>query len=266
MTSLNIIGFNHRAWFVSFFGCLFANTIPVGVYTTNGPDACRYIADHSEAYMALVENNEHLQKYLKVWDQLPNLKYIIVYNDTPKNVPEHRKNQVLLFEDLLSLGAKFTKEHKDKFIDERLEKQRPGHVCTLVYTSGTTGPPKAVMLSHDNYTWVTYTYVQHGYKEQLESIPLGERKSVSYLPLSHVAAQFAELIAPISMGCTTYFAEPTALQGSLIDTLREVKPSFCVSVPRIWEKIEETMKRMAKNNGPIKRKLGNFYLRRIIIF
>lgn len=66
--------------------------MPVGVYTTNGPDACKYIAEHSEAEMALVENKEHLDKYLKVWDQLPNLKYIVIYDDKmPDNIPENLK-------------------------------------------------------------------------------------------------------------------------------------------------------------------------------
>jgi len=255
--TLNIIGYNHPAWFISFHGSLFANVIPVGVYTTNGPDACHYVASHSEAQVVLVENQEHLNKYLKIWDRLPQLKYIIIYNDKiPESIPMERKNNVLLFQDVMELGRKHSKETNDKFLNERLEAQRPGNCCTLVYTSGTTGLPKAVMLSHDNYTWAAHTYKENAYWEHTATLKPEDTRSVSYLPLSHVAAQFADMILPIYGGACVYIAEPTALQGTLIETLKEVRPTHIVSVPRIWEKVEETMKRIGKENGWAKQKIG----------
>lgn len=257
--AVNIIGFNHPAWYVSFFGAAFANVIPVGVYSTNGPEACKYIIDHSESHLVIVENGEHLQKYLKIWDECPNVKYVLVYSGgLPKGIPEKRKNQVILFSDFLKIGEKVLKDNKDKLINERLEQQKPGHCVTLVYTSGTTGPPKAVMLSHDNYTWLVHSYIKFGYKLELDNTRPEDRRNVSYLPLSHVAAQFAELVAPMGLGFCCYFADPSALQGSIIDTLKEVRPTFVLSVPRIWEKVEEQMKRMAKSNGAAKKKLGDW--------
>jgi long-chain-fatty-acid--CoA ligase ACSBG len=158
--AVNIIGFNHPAWFISFFGSTFANVVPVGVYSTNGPEACKYIVDHSEAQVAIVENKEHLVKYLKIWDRCPDIKYVVVYSEAvPKDIPEKWKGKVITLDEFLQIGAKFEAENKDKFINERLSSQKPGHCVTLVYTSGTTGPPKAVMLSHDNYTWLVDSYV-----------------------------------------------------------------------------------------------------------
>ncbi len=97
-----------------------------------------------------------------------------------------------------------------------MEKVRPGNCCTLVYTSGTTGMPKGVMISHDSYTW-TKKAMNNVYKRDESK---GQMRVVSYLPLSHVAAQFSDLICPLDEAIHTFFAEPSALQGTLIQTLQ----------------------------------------------
>lgn len=61
---VNIIGFNSPEWVISFFGSIFGYYLPVGIYTTNGPDACHYIADHSDCEVVIAENQEHLKKFL----------------------------------------------------------------------------------------------------------------------------------------------------------------------------------------------------------
>ena len=66
--SVNIIGFNAAEWVISFYGSIFGYYLPVGVYTTNGPDACKYIAENSDCEVAVVENQVHLDKYLKILD------------------------------------------------------------------------------------------------------------------------------------------------------------------------------------------------------
>jgi long-chain-fatty-acid--CoA ligase ACSBG len=78
------------------------------------------------------------------------------------------------------------------------------------------------------------------------------------LPLSHVAGLFADLIAPLISGYHVYFAQPDALQGTIINTLKEVRPIAFFSVPRVWEKIDEKMKQIAKQNGWLKTKIANW--------
>ena len=97
-----------------------------------------------------------------------------------------------------------------------MDKVKPGNCCTLVYTSGTTGMPKGVMLSHDNYTW-TKKAMNHHYQRPIENEQI---RMVSFLPLSHVAAQFSDLVTPLDEGIHVHYADPSALQGSLINTLK----------------------------------------------
>jgi len=113
--------------------------------------------------------------------------------------------------------------------------------------------PKGVMLSHDNYTWTKKALDAFHQRDPNELFSI-----VSYLPLSHVAAQFADIVGSLMEGMHVYFAEPSALQGTLIQTLQEVRPKIFFSVPRVWEKIYDKMMEIAKSNGAIKTRLGNY--------
>lgn len=85
-----------------------------------------------------------------------------------------------------------------------------------------------------------------------------QHRMVSYLPLSHVAAQFSDLGGFMMEGSHLFFAEPTALQGTLIQTLQEVRPTFFFSVPRVWEKIYDKMMEIARSNGWLKTKIATW--------
>jgi len=255
--SVNIIGFNAPEWYISFFGSIFGNYLPVGLYTTNNADACKYVSMHSEAELVVVEDKIQLKKYLKIWKDLPKVKYILIYNDVlPKDLPPEFKDKVILFSEFLKIGRNFKTKDSEDSLEVRMKKQKPGNCCTLVYTSGTTGPPKAVMISHDNYTWTAAASL---YRHK-DKIIFGKERIVSFLPLSHVAAQIIDIVGSLNMGIEVYFAENTALQGTILDTLKEVRPTFFFSVPRLWEKIEEKMKLLGAQSGFVKRGLGNIFL------
>ena len=141
--SVGILGFNSPEWFFSDLAAIFCNAISVGIYTTNSPDACKYMADHSNANILVVEDANQLKKILEIKDDLKDLKAIVQYTGTP----EHPG--VLSWQELMDKG----KEASDEALEERLKQIVINQCCHLVYTSGTTGPPKAAMLSHDNLTF-----------------------------------------------------------------------------------------------------------------
>lgn len=89
-SAVNIIGFNCPEWIWAFHGAIMADMISVGVYTTNTPGACQYVAEHSSAEMIVAENEKQLNKYLEILDELPKLKIIIVYGDTKINKKSER--------------------------------------------------------------------------------------------------------------------------------------------------------------------------------
>jgi long-chain-fatty-acid--CoA ligase ACSBG len=123
----------------------------------------------------------------------------------------------------------------DYEVQWRIEPQKPGNCCMLIYTSGTTGNPKGVMISHDNITWTALTA---GRLLNINSDDI----TVSYLPLSHIAAQMLDIALPITFGSSIAFADANALRGTLADTLREIRPTLFLGVPRVWEKFVEKIK------------------------
>jgi long-chain-fatty-acid--CoA ligase ACSBG len=231
-------------WFIASSGAILAGCIGAGIYMTNTPEACHYISEHSQAEVVVLEGNYQLKKYASLKkDKLPHLKAIVVYGEAvDKSLAAKCNFPVYPWDEFLRVGASVT----DDVIDLRGSKVKAGNCASLIYTSGTTGPPKAVMISHDNITWTAqniidhYMYLNH------------EDRVVSYLPLSHIAAQIIDIFAIMLLGACTYFAQPDALKGTLTNTMKEVRPTFFFGVPRVWEKIEEKMVQIGRSNSGVK--------------
>ncbi|XP_011874843.1 PREDICTED: very long-chain-fatty-acid--CoA ligase bubblegum isoform X2 [Vollenhovia emeryi] len=234
--SVCIMGFNSPEWFISDLAAIYAGGFATGIYTTNSPEACQYAAEHSRANIIVVEDDKQLQKILQIKHNLTHLKAIVQYDGTPN------EKDVLSWKDLLNIGRN---ESEDKLLSV-LKTIGTNECCVLVYTSGTVGNPKAVMLSHDN--------MLHNTKLLTSVLQVKEKSevTVSYLPLSHVAAQIVDVMANIVLATTVYFADPGALKGTLVNTLRVAEPTIFLGVPRVWEKIYEKMQETARSNGTIK--------------
>lgn len=233
---VTIIGFNCPEWFIADVGAIAAGVIPVGIYTTNTAEQCQYVAAHCEARVAFVENDEQLAKFRAVRGSLPALHTIVLMHGTPDAA------DVISWPQFLALGEGVPEEA----LDARIAAQRPGDVATLIYTSGTTGVPKAVMLTHDNVTWLIEAAGRLGDLRPGDDI-------ISYLPLSHVAEQCFSLFGNVALGTTVWFAESLDTLG---DTLREVRPHHFLAVPRVWEKIQAKMQAAGAASPPMRRKIA----------
>jgi long-subunit acyl-CoA synthetase (AMP-forming) len=234
--SISILGDNCPQWFISDLAGIFAGAIPGGIYTTNSPELCQYIAAHSEANIAVVENADQLAKFKQIRDQLPDLKAIVLMNGSDDD------DQVYAWDELPRLAEQTPEEE----LNARIEAQKPDDCCTLIYTSGTTGDPKGVMISHDNIVWTA--------QQLAKSVGIGhEEQIISYLPLSHIAEQVVSLYIPILTGSTAWCAESLDLLG---DNLREVRPTMFVGVPRVWEKIQAKMTAAGAQNPWLKKKIA----------
>lgn len=249
---VSIIGFNSPEWTIADVGAIFAGGVAAGIYTTNSPSACEYIAKHSDSAVVVCEGVKQLEKFLAVEKNLPKLKALVMWNDA---VPDSIQSSVPVygFEDFMKLSENVS----DEALKERMDAQRPGHCCTLIYTSGTTGDPKAVMISHDNVIWTIESVIgmiKRNFNHEMNN----NDRLVSYLPMSHVAAQLIDIWLPICGGLQLFYAQPDALKGSLGVTLKEVRPTFFFAVPRVWEKIAEKMWEISAKTTGIKKRIAQW--------
>ncbi|XP_063170458.1 long-chain-fatty-acid--CoA ligase ACSBG1 isoform X2 [Candoia aspera] len=242
--SVAILGFNSPEWFILAVGAVFAGGIVTGIYTTSSPEACHYVAHDCRANIVVVENQKQLDKIMQIWDRLPYLKAVVMYKDS---VPEKHPN-LFMMDEFMELGDGI----QDGQLDAIIDSQEASQCCVLIYTSGTTGKPKGVMLSHDNITWTSAHASRAG---DVQPAEIRQEKIVSYLPLSHIAAQIYDLWTGIKWGEEVYFAEPDALKGSLVEVLREALPTSHMGVPRVWEKMMEKIKEVSSQTGLLKKKM-----------
>lgn len=238
---VGIIGFNSPEWIISNMAAIFAGGMSTGIYTTNSPEACLHCAKLSNANIIVVEDEKQYDKIDQIRDQLPQLKAVVQYSGVPKNA------DVLTWDKLMEIGT----QEDDTLLENSLKRIAINQCCTLIFTSGTVGNPKAVMLSHDNLVFDS--------RAIFEKIDAGPNEMiVSYLPLSHVAAQIIDMYVATTAAATIFFADKDALKGSLVKTLQEAKPTKFIGVPRVWEKIQEKMLSIGAQSGFLKKSIANW--------
>ena len=236
-------------------GGIFANLISCGVYTTNSADTCAYVANHSGAEVIVVDNEKQYRKYLKAKEGLKSVKYFIFITES---VPaELRGQNVFGWDEFMTIG-KLTYEKNKAELELREGKQSPGTVCLYIYTSGTTSMPKACMLTHDCVIAAPYSQL-YGYLRTYKTIQCRDRV-VSFLPLCHVAAFSMDVVVNILGDSILYFAQPDAMQGSLIKTLQEAKPTLILAVPRVYEKIQERVTLLLAKKNFVVQKMSQWAL------
>jgi long-chain acyl-CoA synthetase len=217
-STVAILGFNRPEWVILDVAAMSVGGAPAGIYTTCSPEEVWYIIHHAESPVVLVEDEAQWKKVEQELSRLPKLRHVVFMRGA--KVPEHPI--ALSWEAFLEKGDAVA----DARFDERLDALEPAGLATLIYTSGTTGPPKGVMLSHANLAWTA----------QKAAELVGGRasdRSLSYLPLSHIAEQTFSIHGPITQGSAVYFAESLE---KVPDNLKEVQPTLFFGVPRIWEK------------------------------
>ena len=198
-------------------GIVHAGGSAISVYNTLAPEQIEYVANHSEASVAFVEDEGFLAKFLAIRATTPHLKHLVL-------IRGEAPDGVTTWSELLEKGRALYAQHPEAFA-ESWRAVGPEDTVSLIYTSGTTGPPKGVVYSHYNILWT------------LESIRralnLGPRQLVSYLPLAHVAERFTSQWNGIYLGHEVWLCPDPNL---LLAYLTEARPTYFVGVPRVWEK------------------------------
>lgn len=159
-----------------------------------------YIAKHSECACLILDSLLEYRKYEKDLKNLKHLKAIVFYSaelsDTDLRNLVNPFVPIYLWKEFLKLGKRSTIDIEFK---NRVSMQNPGNCCNLIYTCGTTGTPKGVMLSHDNMSWVARS-IENDYGKIIGT----KQKVISFLPLSHIAAQVCDILSILNIKCSYY--------------------------------------------------------------
>lgn len=221
---VGLIAENRVEWLMTDLGVLSAGAVTVAMYTTSSVEQVGYITGHSGARVLVVENEEQLDKALEVRAAVPALEHVIVMDD--QGLRQFSAPGVVMWDDFIARGRAQAALH-EKELESRRARQRPDDLAILVYTSGTTGPPKGVMLSHSNIAWACRSIA-----DVVEPRP--EDEFLSFLPLCHIAERTITVYNQVLNGSVVNFAEKL---DTVKDDLAEVRPHVFFAVPRIWEKL-----------------------------
>jgi long-chain acyl-CoA synthetase len=235
-----IIGFNRPEWTTFYLACMSIGGAPVGIYTTSAPCEMRYIVDHAESTVVLLEDIDQWRKIEEERARLPRLRHVVLM----RGAPRISDPLVMSWDEFQARGAGVD----EAAVAQRLATIEPDQLATLIYTSGTTGPPKGVMLSHRNLAWTAGVATQITDASPTDVL-------LSYLPLSHIAEQMFTIHAAATVGYAVYFAESIE---KLPDNLREVQPHVFFGVPRIWEKFHAGIAAKLRETTGARRALVNW--------
>lgn len=226
-----VLGENGPEWVVTDLAVQCAGGVTVGVYTTSSWQQCEYIVAHSGATILVVEGEEQLDKWLQFRERTPAVRRVMLWDR--EGLRDFLDPMVTDFDDLLRLGAEAAARAPGA-LEDWIERTGPDDLAVIVYTSGTTGPPKGAMLTQGNLAWISGAV-----QEADPDLHLAPGDQVmSFLPLCHIFERLFSILIPVRAGYTVNFVESLE---AVPQNLREIEPTVGYGVPRMWEKFASTV-------------------------
>lgn len=233
-----IISNNRPEWNFCDYGCQQANIVTVPIFPTISNTDLQFILNHGDVKVIFISDQCIYKKLLEIEKDIPNVKHIISFNPI---------EGIMSFSDFIELGKR--NENADKLAEIK-KSIVPSNLLTILYTSGTTGTPKGVMISHHNM--VSNILACQGFA------PFSSTwKALSFLPLNHV---YERMVCTLYLykGISIYYAEALETIG---DNLKEIQPQIFVSVPRLIERVYEKITATGEKLTGTKRKIFDWSLR-----
>jgi long-chain acyl-CoA synthetase len=234
-----LVSENRPEWIIADLAIMSAGAITVPAYVTNTGNDHRHVLGNSGAHAVIVSTTALAARVLPAATQTPSIKFAIAMEpvgDFAAPFPVHG------WQAALEAGA----GGRDA-IAERIATLTPDDIACIIYTSGTGGTPKGVLLTHRNIIGNC-----RGAYRLLEMLGLGDEVFLSFLPLSHSYEHTAGMMFPISLGAEIYFAEGA---DTLAANLLEARPTIMTAVPRLYETMHQRIQRGIQRERGVKRRL-----------
>ena len=244
---LAIVGDNRPHLYWAMCAAQSLGGIPVPMYQDSIADELQYVLDHAEARFAIAEDQEQVDKILEIKDRCQSLEHIIF--DNPKGLRNYDHESLTSFNDLQSLGRELESNNPELF-KQQIAAGSGADVAVILYTSGTTGAPKGVMLTHDNLRIMSISGIE---RDALQA----DEEVLAYLPMAwvgdHVFSYCQSYVAGFCVSCPESDA-------TVLSDLREIGPTYFFAPPRIYENLLTTVMVRMEDASQFKQKLFRYFL------
>ena len=227
-------------WCYVDLGAQAAGVITYGIYSTSSASQVRFLLEDGRATIAVAGSEEYVDKLRAAGAGLPGLRAIVVID--PEGMPPTAGVRTL---DELEDDGRRRAEREPGLFEALVARLRPEALAYLVYTSGTSGPPKPAMISHRN----CLTALVGGLGEVFPALATGEERSISYLSMAHILERSLTSYVPLAYDVVPHFGESVE---ELPRTLFETQPTFFYGVPRVWEKLASQVLVGAQSTSRVK--------------
>ncbi|MDY6910784.1 MAG: AMP-binding protein [Chloroflexota bacterium] len=242
-----IIGDNGPEWYWGDVGSQAVGGVPVGIFTDCTPPEIKYIVDNSESRFALAKDQEQVDKFLSIKEELPSLAKVIYWDSS--GMWDYDDQILVGFEEVQELGRQYEQAHPG-FFEKRVAETSAGDLAFLAYTSGTTGLPKGAIVSQSNLMSCARAWFSMHPPDENDQY-------VSQVAPAWLPEQWFGIAIPTSGGTAVDFCEsPETVQVDM----REIAPQVLAAPPRAWEMIASRVQALIMDAGLINRLVYNLIL------
>ncbi len=244
---LAIVGTNRPRlyWGICAAQCL--GGIPVPVYQDSVADEMQYVLEHAEAKFVIAEDQEQVDKMLEIQDRCPNMHHIIY--DDPRGMRSYQHDHLHDFVDVQAMGREFAQKNPE-YLTQIIAQGQGSDISIFLYTSGTTGKPKGVVMTYDNIILTARNSAEFDHLTSSEEV-------LSYLPMAwvgdHIFSYGQAYVAGFCINC------PES-EATIPTDLREIGPTYYFAPPRVFENILTTVTIRMHDAGKLKQRMYNYFM------